>query len=166
MFLVASDWPATGEASDARSISTYIALEALLAQAKDPPSVLVELADEGNLELLGGSGTQVLVSPRILSRLLAQVVLRPQLEVVFTEIFGDGASGLRFATSRDGGTSMFGRLAPRLRSQGSIVIGVRRGGLGGEIILAPPADLPIEFARGDALIVLEAGEAAAGDRMS
>ncbi len=159
VFLVASDWPATGEASDARSVSTYVALEALLADVKQPPTVLVELADEGNHPLFQGSRTQVLVSPRILSSLLALVVLRPQLELVFSEIFGEGATQLRFAGAGAGAVASFGPLASQLRAQGSIAIGVRRGALGAEIILAPRPDLSIDFGSGDVLIVLEPGDA-------
>lgn len=157
VFLVASDWPTTGDASDARTISTYIALSAILLGEPEPPPILVELVDEGNLELFDGGKTEVVVSPRILSRLLAQVVLRPQLNLVVDEIFGKGDTQLRFLPAPEEGTVPFGQLAGRLAAPRSIIIGVRRGELGGELILAPPPDLPIDFDRGDALIVLEAG---------
>jgi len=158
VFLVASDWPATSETSDARTISTYIALTAVMGERGATPTTLVELVDEGNLDLFDGRATGVVVSPRLLSRLLAQVVLRPQLLLVVDEIFGEGATQLRFLSAPEAGPAAFGDLAARLRPRGAIVIGLRRGGLGGELVLAPPADLMVDFGAGDALIVLEADE--------
>ncbi len=158
VFLVASDWPVTGDAADARTISTYIALTGLF-EGKTPPHVLVELADENNVDLVDAGQTEVVVSPRVLSRLLARVVLRPQLSLVIDEVFGQGSTQLRFAAVRSDTSRAFGELAAELRAQRIVPVGLRRGGLGGELILAPDPELLVDCGGSDALIVLDDSDA-------
>lgn len=158
VFLVASDWPVTGDAADARTISTYIALTGLLEGNAAPPHMLVELAYEGNVELVDAGRTEVVVSPRVLSRLLARVVLRPQLSFVIDEVFGQGSTQLRFAGVRSERSRPFGELAAELRARRIVVLGLRRGGLGGELLLAPNPELLVDCTGKDALIVLDDGD--------
>lgn len=156
VFLAASDWATTGDAADARTISTYVALSELFDGVPSPPDVLVELADEGNIDLFGGGRTEVIVSPRTLSRMLAQVVLRPQLSLVVDEIFGQGASELRFVTVSGKRSQTLRDLAAELAERRVLVLGLRRGGLGGELLLAPSPDLVVGGKHDDMLIVLDA----------
>lgn len=153
VYFVASDWPTTGYASDARTLATYMALRTALAP-ESPPPILVEVTDDASTDLFDAGHAEVVVSPQILSRLLAQVVLRRRLRLVIDEIFGEGASQLRFVTPRAPDQVRFGALAATLRAQGTIAIGVRRGDLGGELVLAPTDELELDFRRGDAVVVL------------
>jgi len=155
IFLVASDWPSSGDASDARTVATYIALSTILGP--QPPPLLVEIGDDGNCELFDAGDAEVVVSPRILSRVLAQVVLRRRMRLVIDEIFGAGQSQLRFMSSASSGALRFGDLAATLRDRGAIAIGLRRGALGGEVLLAPGDDVVVDFGRDDAVIVLDRG---------
>lgn len=159
VFLVASDWPVTGDAADARTISTYIALTGLFEGKATRPHLLVELADEGNVDLVGAGRTEVVVSPRVLSRLLARVVLRPQLSLVIDEVFGQGSTQLRFAAVRSDKSRPFGELAAELRVRHIVALGLRRGGLGGELLLAPSPELLVDCSGKDTLIVLDDVEA-------
>ncbi len=154
IFFVASDWPPSGEESDARTITTYLAMRGLIG---DRSPMLVELADDRNMDLFDGGATEVVVSPRILSRLLAQVVLRPRLRLVIDEIFGRGRSQLRFCAADQAEPIRFGELAASLRGQGQVAIGIRRGGLGSELLLAPAEDVLVEFDQKDTVIVLDPG---------
>ena len=158
IFFVASDWPATGYASDARTISTYMALCTTLAPGSSP-TILVEVTDDTSVDLFDAKQAEVLVSPLILSRILAQVVLRRRLRLVIDEIFGVGASQLRFVTPRSSGKLRFGPLAAALRAQGRIAIGLRRGDLGGELVLAPTDEVELDFSRGDTVVVIEGSNA-------
>ncbi len=155
VFLVASDWPLSGDAADARTISTYVALTGLFDGETSQPHVVVELTDESNVELVGAGDTEVVVSPRTLSRMLARVVLKPQLSLVIDEIFGQGSTELRFATFRASKNRTFAEVSRDLLARHIVVMGIRRGGPGGELILGPNPDLIVEGNGLDALIVLE-----------
>jgi hypothetical protein len=158
VLIVASDWPDTGEQSDARTISTYLALAGVLDDggARRPP-VLVELTDASNLALFDSEPVEVVVSPLILSRVLAQVVLRSELLIVINEIFGTGESELSFTAPKNAPPLTFAEAAAAARADGAIALGLRRGGPGGQVVLAADDDEPVDFADGDALIVLRPG---------
>ena len=80
--------------SDARTILGYILLRELMEGAAKAPPVLVELSDPGNAYLFENRRGEVIVSPVIISHMLAQVALRRELRVVFDELFG--AHGAEF----------------------------------------------------------------------
>lgn len=89
--VVASDHLNGGEESDARSATGYLVLTDLLTDVSNPPRVLVEVLEPENARLLG-SGCERLVSPLVLSHMLAQVALRRELRPVFDELFGPGGA--------------------------------------------------------------------------
>ncbi len=95
------------------------------------------------------------MSPRVLSRLLARIVQRPQLSLVIDEVFGQGSTQIRFATVRSDKSRSFGELAAELRPRRIVPVGLRRVGLGGELILAPATELLVDCTGKDALIVLD-----------
>lgn len=85
--LVASDWLATGAQSDARTILSYLLVREVLDKAKARARVVVELMDHDNKKLVGGPGVDVVISPRIIGRVLAHVTLRRELRCVYDEMF-------------------------------------------------------------------------------
>lgn len=92
VLLLASDWMNTSEEADARTILGHVVLGALLADVDDPPEVLVELLDPDNAELFDESRNEVLLSPQVLSHVMAHVALRPELELVYDVLFGAGGT--------------------------------------------------------------------------
>jgi ion channel POLLUX/CASTOR len=90
-----SDWLESGEQSDARTILGYLLLRELLAEAQRP-DVLIELLDPGNVSLFRRRAGEVLISPVLLSHMLAQVVLRRELRAVFDELFGPHGTEITF----------------------------------------------------------------------
>ena len=58
--------------------------------------VLAELMDPGNLTLFREQPVEVFVTPQIVSRILAQVALRPELGPVFDELFGPSGAEIDF----------------------------------------------------------------------
>ncbi len=78
------------------------------------------------------------------------------------EIFGEGGTQLRFAAPPpSAGKVRFGPLAATLRRQARIAIGLRRGDLGGELVLAPTDDVEVDFTRGDTVVILDMNAAEA-----
>ena len=85
--MLASDWLPTGEESDARTLVGVLLLQEMLSREACGTSLLVELMGPENVGLLGKRTCDVLVSPVILSNMLALVSMRRELSCVFDELF-------------------------------------------------------------------------------
>jgi ion channel POLLUX/CASTOR len=144
--LVGSDRFDSGEESDARSIIGYLLLRDLLPE-RGGPAVLIELLDPGNLPLFRKRATEVIVTPVILSHMLAQVALRPELRAVFDELFGPGGAEIVFRSPAvyglGGKPLLFRDVEAAARSRGEIALGIRTVTPGTEVAtfaLNPPRD--------------------------
>lgn len=93
--LLASHWLETREESDARTILAYLLLRDILVR-ESRPGLVVELMDAGNLALFRERPGEVIVSPQIISHMLAQVALRPGLAGVFDDLFGPEGAEILF----------------------------------------------------------------------
>jgi ion channel POLLUX/CASTOR len=160
--LVGSDRLGSGEESDARTIMGYLLLRDSLPQA-GAPHVLTELLDAGNVTLFRHRTSEVIVTPLILSHMLAQVALRRELRVVFDELFGPGGAEVVFRGAAeyglDGRTARFRDVEAAAAARGEIVLGVRtRSATGGAAtgagVLNPPRDQEWTFRAGDEVIAL------------
>ena len=96
IFLVGNDRLGSGEASDARTIVGYLALQHALNGVEKRPHLIVEVLDPANVALLGRKHDEVLISPVILSHMLAQIALRRDLNAVFTDLFSTGGTEITF----------------------------------------------------------------------
>ena len=91
ILMVASDWLETGEEIDARSLLGILTLDEALAELSEKPHIVAEIYDPDNEKLFARYCDEVLVSPRIVSHLMANVALRAELGEVFDQlILGDG----------------------------------------------------------------------------
>lgn len=137
--LLGSDWLESGEESDARTILGYLLLREMVPE-EGGPEVLVELLDPENHSLFRRRPGEVLISPLILSHMLAQVALRPELRAVFDELFGPGGAEISFVPAGRYGAAgrelHFRELERRVALRGETALGVRlapaegdRGGL-------------------------------------
>lgn len=159
--LVGNDWMESGEEADARTILGYMMLRAMLPPGTRP-AVLVELLDPQNLPLLRRAGDEVLISPIVLSHMLAQVTLRPELRAILEELFGPGGAEISFAAASDyappESEPAFAALEAEAAARGQIAIGIRRSGgrseRGGGVMLNPPREQRHQLAAGDELVVL------------
>lgn len=127
--LLGSDWLDTGEEADARTILAYLLLKEILP-ADAQPQILIELIDAQNLSLFRKRPGEVLISPMILSHMLAQVALRPELRAVFDELFGPGGAEISFVPAGhvvDLGTPInFLEIQKRAAARGEIALGIRQ----------------------------------------
>jgi hypothetical protein len=159
--LLGSDRLGSGEESDARSILGYLLLRELLP-AEGGPNVLVELLDAGNLALFRKRRGEVLISPLLLSHMLAQVALRRELRAVFDELFGPGGAEFMFRPPSDyglaGRTVPFRDIEAAAAARGEIALGVRPGEgrltSGGGVALNPSREREFELREDDEIIVL------------
>jgi ion channel POLLUX/CASTOR len=125
---VGSDRLESGEEADARTMVGYLLLRDLIADAARP-HVVVELLDPGNASLLRRRRGEVLVSPLMLSHILAQVVLRHELRSVFEELFGPAGAEIFLHPPRlyeaEGEEVSFADLQAAAAVRGEIALGVR-----------------------------------------
>lgn len=145
IILLASDRTASHEESDARTLLSFLLLERLLDP--QPPTgrrVIVELLDPDNVELLGRDRGEVIVSPLIVSHMLAQVALRRELRVVFEDLFAAGGTELVFHPigdyARPGSDVSFADISAQAARRGEIALGVRDGLRSDDLHLNPAAD--------------------------
>jgi ion channel POLLUX/CASTOR len=129
---MASDRVDSPYESDARTILGHLLLEdALRGVAKRPASV-VELMSTENVELLGTTASETVVSPVILSHILTQVALRRELHAVYTELFGTGGAELVLRETNEYGIPAeavsFADVQAAASARHEIAVGVRRGG--------------------------------------
>jgi ion channel POLLUX/CASTOR len=158
--LLGSDRLGSGEESDARTIMGYLLLRDILPE-RGGPAVLIELLDAGNVSLFRKRSTEVIVTPIVLSHMLAQVALRRELRGVFDELFGPGGAEIMFRRPADyglaGGSTNFRAIEAAVASRGEIALGVRIATGAGEAagaLLNPPRDQEWQLGAADRIVAL------------
>ena len=172
--LLASERLEPGAQSDARTILGFLLLRELMSERSPAPRVLVELTDPDNVALFQNRSDEIIVSPVIVSHMLARVTLRRELRAVFDELFASGGSEIFFRRIADyapaeilseipgadtsGGDYTFSDLQRLADARGEIAIGIRRAGQEqmphGGVELNPGRDEHLELTENDELIVL------------
>ncbi|RMH50429.1 MAG: ion channel DMI1 [Bacteroidetes bacterium] len=162
VILLGSDWLASGEEADARTILGYVLLRALLPEGDAGPAVLVELIDPANARLFRRRPGEVIISPVILSHMLAHAALRQELTAVFGELFGPGGAEIFFRAVGDYGLTgqpvTFRDVQRQAAAAGEIALGVRlqreADGPGGGVYLNPSRTQTWTFRPEDRIVVL------------
>lgn len=129
VILLPSDRADSSEEADARCCAGLLVLEDALADAAQRPQIIVEVLDDDNAHLVLPR-TEALVSPVLLSHMLAQVALRRELRSVFDELFGPGGAVIGFDPLAQidvgSGPVTFSGLRESCRARGQVALGVRR----------------------------------------
>ncbi|WP_417515853.1 CASTOR/POLLUX-related putative ion channel [Marinobacter sp.] len=160
ILLLSSDRLASGEEADARTMVGYLQLEDILAEAPRRPQLIMELSDPDNRHLLYGHQSEMLISPMILSHVLAQVALRRELRVVLEELFTAGGAEIQFRDPGDyplPASVDFQLLERTLAGEGEIALGVFRSkpdAMGRHLMLNPPRRDFLDIQPDDRLVVL------------
>lgn len=158
---MASDWLETGEESDARTVLACMLYRSLARDAARRPHVIVELMDPENARLFDPRDGEVIISPVVLSHMLAHVALRRELHVVFDELFGPGGAELSFepvaSFGVDGTTLPFREVQARVAEHGERALGIRSRPATDStdrLVLNPGADTVVTLSEGDEIVVL------------
>jgi len=160
IMLLSSDRLASGEEADARTMVGYLQLEDILAGSARRPQLIMELSDPDNRHLLYGHQSEMLISPMILSHILAQVALRRELRLVLDELFTAGGAEIQFRDPDDyplPASVDFQLLERILAGEGEIALGVFRNqpdSAGRHLSLNPPRREHLDIQPGDRLVVL------------
>jgi hypothetical protein len=162
VLLVGSDRLESGAESDARSIVGFEVLLSVLKPGSPIPRVVIEMTDVDNAALLEELDVEVLVSPQLLGRVLAQVALVPELCAVYDELFGAGGAELAIHRAAeygvDGpGTVTFGALRDAVSRAGHVLLGAQTAD-GRSVSLNPPPETPF-LPAGEVRVVVAVREA-------
>ncbi|WP_339802940.1 ion channel DMI1 [uncultured Marinobacter sp.] len=163
VIFLSSDRLDSGEEADTRAMVGYLQLEDALERSARRPQLIMELSDPGNRHLLIDHFSEMLISPMILSHVLAQVALRRELRVVLDDLFTAGGGEIQFRDPDDyplPASSDFRRLEKTLAMSGEVALGVRRAVAdeqGRYAQLNPPRTMLLSLQPGDQLIVLARG---------
>lgn len=139
VLMVGSDRLRTEEESDARTIVGSLMLSELLP-SDGTTHLVLELLDPENVPLVGAGRGETLISPLVLSHMLSQVALRPQLRSLYEELFTAGGAEITFRRASAYGLDptsevSFDRVRRGARAAGDTALGYRSD-LG--VRLAPP----------------------------
>ncbi len=160
ILLLSSDRLASGEEADARAMVGYLQLEDLLSEGGKRPQLIMELSDPDNRDLLMGHQSEMMISPMIVSHVLAQVALRRELRVVLDELFTVGGAEIQFRDPHDyplPASADFQVLEKVLAARGEVALGIWRSQAdeqGRHVNLNPSRDDYLDIGLSDSLIVL------------
>lgn len=157
VLLVGSDRLESGAESDARSIVGYEVLRSCMPTSGPRPRVVVELVDPENASLFQHDDVEVLVSPQLLGRVLAQVALVPELCSVYDELFGVGGAELSIHRASEyglggAGPVAFAALREAVTRSGHVLLGAQTAD-GRAVSMNPPADTAFSPARDVRVVV-------------
>lgn len=139
----------TAEDADARSSLGYELVKSLLEEqipdGEKQPTVIVELVDPASTRLFSDPEDVVLVGPKLLGYLQANVVLLDELNSVFNELFAPGGAEVAVRPAADYGLTgsvSYSEVEQRVLSYGEIALGLLTGtgAASDEIELCPPPD--------------------------
>ena len=158
--LLGSDRLSSGAESDARTIVAYLLLRDVLP-ANVAPNIMVELLDAGNSTLFYRRSSEVIISPLVLSHMLAQVAMRRELRSVYDELFGPGGAELVFRPAAQydlAGEMTFADIEAAAAQRAEIALGIRTlrpgASAGGEVTLLPERDRMFDFRAAHEVVVL------------
>lgn len=160
VILLSSDRLASGEEADARAMVGYLQLEDILAESRRRPQLIMELSDPDNRHLMYGHQSEMMISPMILSHVLAQVALRRELRVVLDELFTAGGAEIQFRDPQDyplPASADFRVLEKMLSAEGELALGIFRHQAderGRHLMMNPPRDTHLDLQAGDRLVVM------------
>lgn len=121
-------------------------IDAALGDSSRRPQVLVELSDSANQGLIDSRNVETLVSPMLVSQIMAQVALKREIRLVFEELFTQGGAEIVFRPAADyriTARHSFAALEARVAEQGEILLGVWPDR--GNFKLNPPREQVFDF---------------------
>jgi len=158
VLLLSSDRIHSREEADARALVGSLVLEEILQDPASRPQVIVELIDPDNASLVGHDRNETLISPLVMSHMLAQVALRRELKTIFEELFTAGGAEILFRDPPEAlaaGNPDFQALAAWFAARGETALGIYRRQPGtGEARLELNPTPPLALKPDDRLVTL------------
>ena len=160
ILLISSDQLGSGEEADARAMVGYMVVDELLKGRAKKPQLLLELSDPSNEALVARNRGECIISPMILSHLMAQIAQRRELSLVMEDLFTAGGPEILYRSQTDypmHSVNNFADLEAVAALKGETAMGVYRhepDDAGRRLQLNPARDIPLKLQPGDQLVVL------------
>jgi hypothetical protein len=128
--VLASERLSDEDQADAASVLGHLMLRRLIPLDRERPHVLVELLDEDSRDLFIGNRDDFIVSSTVVSYLLSQVTLRPELAALYSELFRPlgpqivSCSAAEYLPTLEG--VRFGDIVQAAEARGETALGLRR----------------------------------------
>lgn len=159
VLMLARERMETEAVADAATISAYLTIEPSL-ECVQTPHVVVELQEDENQSLFAGKGVDTIVSPMIVSYILSQVALEPELGLILQELTRSRGNKILFRTytpENSQGDCSFGEFAEQAALRGETALGVVTNTAGvSQTQLNPGSETRWKCAEIDQVIVLGA----------
>lgn len=161
ILFLASGRMQSSEEADARSVLGLLLLRSMLKEKETAPDILVELLNPDNAGILGEAADVVLVSPRLLSHLLAHVGLVPELNAVFDALICAGGNEVDLRAAGDlglnGNEITFAEVQSAAASLGCVGLGFYAAVDGSptrQVFLNPERDRKWKLRKRDRVVLL------------
>ena len=126
LVFLASDWLDSVEYADARTIVGYLFAYEQLRERAHRPRILIELVDPSNERLFRLHGDEVILSPVIISHILANIALEKQLKQILHHLCDPGSTNVLFLNAASialEGVTNFKAYQRRVDCEGQTLIG-------------------------------------------
>lgn len=158
VLVVGSERTENEEDADTHTIVCSLLLRELGLPGKST-QVILELLDPENARLVDATRGEVIISPLILSHMLAHVALRPELRAVFAELFTAGGAEITFRPLRayapnDADAITFDRVKEAACARGEIALGVQEETRAADVLLNPPPGAELAITESTQLVTL------------
>lgn len=159
--MLGSDRLKAEEESDARTVVGSLLLQELLPERRGfdggGPTLVMELLDPENVPLVDESRAEVIISPMVLSHMLAHMALRRELRAVFEELFTVGGAEITFRPLAAYGLETesplpFSAVRRAATAEGETALGIRTPEAG--VVLAPSKDFHVTGAPSTQVVTL------------
>jgi hypothetical protein len=166
VLLLASERREGGHEADATTAAAYLAVDELLPNEGRRPEIFIELMHEENRFLFTDERDDVMVTPTLVSYLISQVSLRPELAGVFDELTGPSGVEVELRPVSDyvepNVSLRFGDLCAAAHARRQTALGwCHAEGPGTDITLNPDQDAEWRPVPGDQVVVLVGAAASA-----
>jgi hypothetical protein len=147
------------EEADARTMVGFVLLEEVLRKATKKPSILLELADPSNEYLIKPFQSEVIISPLVLSHLLASIAMQRELYSIYNELFTFGGAEIIFRKIEEyelkTEETTFFDLEAQAFSYGETALGIfLKKGNGKQLLLNPEKNTMINRSSIDSLVIM------------
>ena len=156
ILFLASGWLNDNIEADARSIMGYLLVQEYLKDSLSP-SVLVELVDPANEDLFTKRPGEIIISPIVISSMLANVALRPELNEVLDKLFYAEGPEMLFVSPEQMhlfGNVSFAQISQACMERDAIAVGVMTNN-SLTPVLNPPLNKFFESIENEKIIVIQ-----------
>ena len=156
ILIIAGDWLPTIEEADAKSVLGYLLVREKIEKLEKKPRIVLELFDPDNLPIFNRGHGDAIVSPSVVSHMLANTALRPDMNQVFQALCDSSETSISFYRPESFSVSneeTFEDIQRKVNQSGQIALGIKSLSKKG-VLLNPPREVPLELSEGDKIVVL------------